>query len=431
MFHQAGPAQQQAWLVALMVLLGVFFYDQVFQPLANYQDLDHRPYHGNDLKHLYLGSRLLIRGENPYPAANLHLEASRVRDPEMRRLNPYVYPPFAGYFFSWLTTFDYVTVKKIWYGMSQVLLFLSLVILWRMPSGYPALPWLVVIVGSVAFFFPLFRSITAGQLNHVLLFLLTLILTLWRKGYKKWAGIVIALATLIKVQPAFLLIWLGWKKEWGALFCAMFTLLILILLPAVQYGLNPWLDYLSILKEMSYGSSTWSDQGAAFYVDPGNIGFPALLYRLFTENPRTIPWLNLGSLPYLVCLCWAFLILGICLRSCRVRRRDEDPEMELSLWILGMLLIPSLFWDHYLVLAIPGWLLLLTRLPQSGLDETIMGLVAICWVWAGWKFFWFTPDSLSGIGILHLNATLPPVVVLFLVSAWLARNSHPRHSGGE
>ncbi len=428
MIFQAGPAQHLAWLVVLTVVCSVFLSEQILLPLENYGDPTSQVYHGNDLKHLYLGSRLLLRHENPYPAENLQLEAARVRHPDMMRLNPYVYPPFTGYFFSWLTLVDYETVKKIWFWGSQLLLMGSLSLFLVHPSGCPLLPWLTVLVASVAFFFPLFRSTTAGQLNHVLLFLLSLTFMLWRNGARKMAGAVIGFAALIKVQPAFLIIWLAWKREWGAFLSSILTIVILILIPAVHFGLQPNFDYLGVIREMAYGSSTWSDQGAAFYVDAGNIGFPALVYRLFSTNPRTIPWLSLGPVPYVLCVLWAISILGICLACCRIQRRDEDPEMEMTTWILGMLLIPSLFWDHYLVLALPCWFTLLSRIAQSGVGEGGMCLVAASWVVAGWKwkYFWPSESLLHGPGLLYLNAPLPAVLILFLLCAWMARDSRMR-----
>lgn len=429
MMFQAGPSQHLAWLVVLAVLCAVFLQEQVLLPLQDYGESGASLYHANDLKHLYLGSRILLRRENPYPAYNLHQEAGRVRHPDMVRLNPYVYPPFTGYFFSWLTLFDYETVKHIWFWGSQALLVASLALFLIHPSGCPPLSWLTVLIASVAYFFPLFRSTTAGQLNHVLLFLFSLIFMLWRTGARKMAGTVIGLATLIKVQPALLIVWLVWKREWGPFLCCLLTIVVLILFPAVHFGLQPNFDYLSVLGDMAYGHSTWSDQGAAFYVDAGNIGFPALVYRLFTTNPRTIPWLNLGPIPYLLCILWAFTILGVCLACCRVRRRDEDPEMEMSTWILGMLLIPSLFWDHYMVLAIPCWFTLFSRIAQSGLGEGGMALVAACWAFMGWKwkYFWPTDEPLlHGTSLLYLNTPLPAVIVLFLLCAWMARDSHLR-----
>lgn len=429
MYHQAGPAQRQAWLAVLAILACVYVYEQIKIPLENYSNPERRLYHANDLKHLYLGSRLLLRGESPYPAHQLHAEAFKVRHPEMVRLNPYVYPPFTGYLFGWLTLFSYDQVKMIWFWGSQVLLFLSLMLCWSKPVGCPLLPWLAVSLGTVAYFFPHFRSITAGQLNHFLLFLISLIFFLWRHGCRKTSGAVIGLATLVKVQPGFLLVWLCWKREWGAFLSAILAILLLIFGPAVRYGLYPYFDYLGVLKDMGYGSSTWSDQGAAFYVDPGNIGFPALLYRLFTTNPRTSPWLDLGGLAYFGSMVWALAVLALCLMCCRIRRRDEDPEMEMSAWLFGMLLIPSLFWDHYLVLLIPAWLTLISRLSQSGVGDGVMAVAACCWAICCWKFYWFGSESLHGLGMLYLNIPLIPVLILFGLCLLMARESHIRPGG--
>ena len=416
-----APSLRLAWFVVIAVFVSAFLQNQVKFPLEDSNR--------NDFKHLYLGSRLLVRGESPYPAENLHQEAASIRHPDMRRLNPYVYPPFTGYFFGWLGKMDYDTANTVWFWGSQGLLLLSLCLLWGGVSTFPPLPRMALILGSVAFLFPLYRSTTAGQLNHFLLFLLSCVFALWRLGHKKTAGSVLGLAALIKVQPAFLVIWLAWKREWAALATAVVTVLLLVLIPATRYGLNPYFEYVEIAGQMGYGSSTWSEQGNSFYVDPGNIGVPAFLYRTLAENPMTENWIDLGKGAYYLSVFWALLVFGICLSCCRIRRHDEDPEMEMAVWVLGMLLIPSLFWDHYLVLALPSWLILLSRLGASGVGDWVMVAVAICWAWMGTWIVWSNPAYLSGPGILMLSLTLPPVLLLFGLSAWIARNSHFNRTG--
>ncbi|NUN97040.1 MAG: DUF2029 domain-containing protein [Candidatus Omnitrophica bacterium] len=436
---QGGPGQRQIWMVALAVLAAVFLNQQVLLPLEGAGDPARQTYHANDLKHLYLGGRLLLAGEDPYPYENLRRAALEVPNPEnpsaphpdMAYLNPYVYPPFTGYLFGWLGMLSYDTAKWLWFWGSQLLLVLSLLLFINGPGGRPSLGWTCFLVASVAFSFPLFRSVTAGQLNHVLLFLLSVVFALWRNGRKGIAGAVLGFAALVKVQPAFLVLWLAWKREWTALVAALITVAVCVLGPGVIHGLGPYFAYYDVLGDMAYGSSTWSDQGASFHVDPGNIGVPALIYRLFAENPKTTPWLNLGVGAYWLCALWALGVLGLCLACCRVRRRDEDPEMELSAWVFGMLLIPSLFWDHYLALAIPAWVTLVARLSHPGVGDGLRAVVAICWVWANWWFLWFNPAHLKGLSMLYLNASLPPVLALFGMCLWQARTQERRVPSGE
>ena len=375
----------------------------------------------NDLKHLYLGSRLLLQGEDPYSHDSLAEEASRVRHPEMRLLNPYVYPPFTGYFFGWIGKLPYEDAKTAWFWLGHALLLGAVLLSWGMLQSFSPLARLVLLLGSIAYLFPLYRSTTAGQLNHFLLFLLCAIFALWRKGWRRTAAVVIGLATLIKVVPGFLLVWLAWKREWPALVCGLLTVVLLILGPATVFGLMPYFSYLEVLPQMGYGSSTWSDQGMSYYVDEGNIGVPALIYRLFAINPKTAHWFDLGNGALYLCWIWAVIVLAVCMLSCRINRRDEDSEMELGTWVLGMLLIPSLFWDHYLVLALPAWWTLIARIGREGTGDLTMVAAALCWAWINAWIVWFKPEYLSGSGILTLNATLPPVLILFGMCAWIAR----------
>jgi hypothetical protein len=411
-----------AWLIVVSVSLAVYVRLQIQLPLEP-PNLNR-----NDLKHLYLGSRILLRGENPYPFEALQKEAEVVRHPHMQYLNPYVYPPFTGYFFGWLGKLDYESAARVWFWGGHLLLLGSLALLWGGMKVFHPMQRAGIMAVSVSLLFPLYRSTQAGQLNAVLLFFLSAVFWLWRNGYKKWAGSALGLAALIKVQPAFLVLWLLRKKEWRALAAAAVAVPVLVLIPATRYGLGPYRDYFEVMGQMRYGSSTWSDQGAAYYVEEGNIGVPALFYRTLSDNPKTEPWVEAGAAAYWLSVIWGLAALLLCWFCCRTGRRDEDPEMEMGAWIWGMLLIPSLFWDHYLVLALPAWFILISRLAESGTSEGTLWITALCWGWISLWFQWFRPENLSGIGLLYLNATLPPVLILFFLSLRMAKTSH--RSGG-
>lgn len=409
------PHDRIGWLLTIAVFALVFYSYQIQTPLA-------RSTH-NDFKHLYLGSRLLWEGKSPYPEENLREAAAQIRHPDLRYLNPYVYPPFTGYFFGWLGKLEYESATRVWFWFNQGCLLLSMMLLSGSLVGFTPLARGAFLLGSLAFSFPLYRSTDAGQLNHFLLLLLSLIVWLWRGRWKKTAGAVIAFAALIKVVPAFLGIWLLWKREWGAFGAAAAAGLFLILLPGVFFGLTPYFEYLPIAAQMGYGSSTWAEQGNAFYVDPGNIGFPALVYRLFHENPRTDWLIHLGFLAKLICWLWALAVLAGCLLCCRVRRKDEDPEMELGVWILGMLLIPSLFWDHYLVLTLPAWTVLASRLAAGGVNDPVLAVAVGAWAVGCLRMDWANPVYLSGWSMLALNLHLLCPLILFLLSMGMAASS--------
>ncbi len=410
-----SPQNRLVWCLSIAVLFLVFYRFQIQAPLTHSSN--------NDFKHLYLGSGLLWSGTSPYTEENLRAAAAEVRHPDLRYLNPYVYPPFTGYFFSWIGKFEYGRAKVVWFWFNQVCLFASLLLLAGSLSGFTPLAKTTLLLASVALSFPLYRATDAGQLDHFLLFLICLILYLWRKRLKKTAGAVIAFSALVKVVPGFLVLWLIWKREWGAFGISVAAGIILILFPGAFFGLTPYFEYIPIALQMGYGSSTWAEQGNAFYVDPGNIGFPALVYRLFHENPRTEAIIHLGFLAKGICYVWAFAVMAGCLACCRIGRKDEDPEMEIGVWILGMLLIPSLFWDHYLVLALPAWVLLASRLTAVGVHNRILAVAAAAWALTCVRMEWGNPSYLSGWNVLYLNLYLPSVIVLFLLSAWMAATS--------
>src|SRR3989304_9731981 len=100
-----------------------------------------------------------------------------------------------------------------WFWGGHLLLLGSLAFFWGGVRVFHPHERAGIMAASVCLLFPLYRSTQAGQLNAVLLFMLSAVFWLWRNGHKQWAGAVLGLAALVKVQPAFLVLWLFRKRE--------------------------------------------------------------------------------------------------------------------------------------------------------------------------------------------------------------------------
>ena len=107
--------------------------------------------------------------------------------------------------------------------------------------------WLIVLLGGLSW--PLAYSLKLGQVGP-LLFLLFAAGWRWldRPGR---LGTVIALGTMIKIQPAIVLGWAALNRRWRTIGVAVVVLLAGAILATLVTGLGTWSDYITVLRQVS------------------------------------------------------------------------------------------------------------------------------------------------------------------------------------
>lgn len=386
----------------------------------------YRRMHINDFKHIYLGSELLLKGGNPYDVRQLFL-AAHLHNVE--RLNPYVYPPFTGLVLGFLTFFDLPTSARIWFGLNHIFLWLSIVLLFislRLPLRLQYLALATFLSGTM---FPFYRTLTAGQLNCILLLLIVLIWWAYMSGNSFWTGFLTAFATLFKLAPAVFFLFFIWKRNWRTLGYAILSLILLMALSVGLVGIRVHLDFIPVVQAMSYGHSTWASLGMDFYRDPFNQSFNSFFHHLFTENPYTTPWIELtpflaNVFTYIMSICLLLIVLAWTLPGKKLTPIGGE-DLEFSLFVFLMLLLPSLFWDHYLtILIFPIFILSRYVNPGEYLRLVLfVGSVVIVCI----PINFGAPEFRKGLGILLMSGKLWATLVLMGLTLFYLRKS--RQSG--
>jgi hypothetical protein len=380
--------------------------------------------HGNDFKHLWLGGWLLAEGRDPYDA-QLMLRAAAMH--KLSGINPFVYLPSTGLFLWPLTLMDYGDAQSLWFWLNWALA-------WGVVIAGPAWlrverPALARLAGGVFLTcaHPFMRQMTAGQMNVV-----TAALILWGAGAlarrrEAQAGLAGALGFGWKIAPALLVAALAGLRRWRALAWGIAGSGVLLAISWICYGAPVHLRALDVIRQMGYGQSTWSAFGQEFYRDPFTQSFNALFHHLFTANPHTRPWLDLGpAAADRLTLAASLVMIGLWLaaalgRATRRRLTAGDPPTATRLYLaasLAMLLVPSLMWDHYAVQTLPALIWLFgdartARRPGRALGAlAILALLTIPWAPMG-------PLVQTGAGILLMPLRLWPTLALY---AWLCRD---------
>jgi hypothetical protein len=207
-----------------------------------------------------------------------------------------------------------------------------------------------------------------GNVNLLILFLVTAALYAFHRRHDGIAGLTLALAIACKVTPALFVPYLIWKRAWATLIaCFAGLVLFLFFVPSLKTGwernindLNSWINGM-ILPYLKEGKVTSEHQ---------NQSLPGLVYRLATHSPsfavfdeqdQYVPmrYDNILSLEpaqaqWIIKACMALfvmLVLWVC-RTPTTSRQGWRLAAEFSIVILGMLLFSERTWKHHCVTLI-------------------------------------------------------------------------------
>ena len=330
-------------LLLLLLLLGVYLYIH-FNIYTAYKYATY-----NDFKHFYLGAKLLIHRINPYDGKIFH-EYKTYEG--FTSINPFVCLPFTGLILSPLTLFSFKTAYLIWFILNHIFLAVSFYLIFKTLNLKLNLLNITIAIWLAGYSGVVFRTLTSGQVNIFLLFLISLIWYLYIRKWKRLCGFFIAFAALFKLFPFILILYFALKKRWKIVTHSLLWIVILMIISVAIVGVRIHLDFIPVLESMRYGKSTFAEYGATFYVDQANQSINALLNRLFAQNPHTTPLIDLGETANYLTYFFSGILLLFSIQIILKRTlQDKAPdELEYSSFILLGLLIPSLCWDHYLVI---------------------------------------------------------------------------------
>jgi hypothetical protein len=437
-------------LLVLCVLLGAWFL--VFRAAGPGLSEPFSPgLHGNDFKHIYLGAWMLDKGENPYDAQEL-FRTARLRG--FTSLNPYVYLPFTGLVLAPLTRLGPGDALRLWFVLNHLFFIAALALIFLSILPKPGVADIACVLLLGAFSYPLQVTLTAGQLNCALLlcFSLVFVLMRWRRPWL--AGAVAAFAFLFKLMPGVLFvyfIWAGirWTKRLSFDRLYLKALISMILLSVLLTGWSVWRvgwpmheAFRPLLSDMAYGKSTWAEYGNSFYRDPPNQSLNSFFHHVASPWKNFRPWVELGAdwanrlTRLAVILCAAILFWRS--RPRPDRRTDGNPKpvegrdeaILFGLFMVLALLIPSICWDHYLVMLVWPLTACWRRIPEKTraftLGLTLLFIFAIGAL-VDAEFIWWryglggaenmTTGALAGRVLKLLLGTLVFVKALILAAA--------------
>ena len=177
--------------------------------------------------------------------------------------------------FAWL---DYRNAHLAWNLLSLAAFVISLVLIFRELSvDFPNWGWFVT-AGLLMVCDPFLQTILQGQINLVLLLLLTAAWSADRRDLPFWTGAFVGLATCLKLFPGLLFPVYAARGQWKTFLWGVIWGLIWIGVTAAVFGPQTYLDYLSgPIHELAPFRNHW-----------GNVSLSAFWARLFGPSTAQI-----------------------------------------------------------------------------------------------------------------------------------------------
>jgi Glycosyltransferase family 87 len=255
--------------------------------------------------------------------------------------------------------------KGAWFAISAVLMLILLGLsLQAMPRIHrPPVLLVVITFFAMAKFYA--HELVLGQVNLLFAVLAVLAIVWMRKGRDAAAGLLLALAVVVKPYAVIFAPWLATRRSRIALVTMTAGLIVLLLLPAAKYG---WEGNLRLLGDWWHTVTTTT---APNLTNPDNVSLRAMFTR----------WLGPDSAaPILAAVAGTILLL---LTAIVIAGRGNLPAPETLEGSLLLLLIPLLSpqgWDYVLLIGTPAVMLLvdnLRSLPRGLKAATVVAIAVV------------------------------------------------------
>ncbi len=361
-----------------------------------------------DFPWYYLTARKLCQGQDFYQGLR---EAARSLGIAEYFIDYAVAPPTFALAVAPLALFPYPLAWGIWQFLSLVALGGSLAFIVReLRLSFPPLTWMTL--GCLILLFPplSFHLLYA----HTELFLLLLLTGAWvslRKGWEIPAGLLLALAGVLRLYPLFFLFLLLQRRAWKALLAALAGGLGLVLLAGLAAGPASYLRYLEVLHG---GIST-------LYPLWGNASLWGIVHKAAAIWPflEGMPWLRDG----LAATFSLGLLGGTLALTWKDAHLPASLDRHFALFTTAVLLVSPLSWVYYQVLLYLPFLLLLAAWREDRLPRPARCAVVAAWTLTFAPLLQATP--LLGKTTLSFLLILPPAGVYLALACSRADLGRP------
>jgi hypothetical protein len=239
-----------------------------------------------------------------------------------------------------LTLFTPATTFWIWTSFNLVVLAFGIyLLLIRRPGLDANAAWLLGAL--ILAFYPVGWNFFWAQKQVLILVLLVSAMRAMEDGHDDGAGLLVAVAGLLRAYPFLLLGYFALRRNWRALKFAIAGAIVGALFPVLLLGFARCFSFV-------HGPAWMSNHDGLIF--PFNISVSPFVSRMYWAllGPTAADWAR-RALVFAVDAIFLGMTVRVTLAS--VGRRDDDFRIY-SLWIVTTILLSPIAWHHYLVLLV-------------------------------------------------------------------------------
>jgi len=315
-------------------------------------------------------------------------------------------PPFYGMLFLPFATADDNFILLLHRALNVVLYLLGgALITWLLRSKlslWLALATVAVIFGLMQ---PPFDTIAYGQIDILLLLLLTLALLSLHSGRSWLVGLSIALGALFKLYPLLLVGFLVARREWKGV---GWTAGWLALFNALAIGVMGWQNHViyvtQVLPNIGGGTSWVENQTINGFLS-------RLLTGTMRTEPVTDPTINLLTYASFALIAGTSLLLALPTFD----RHSSSFALQFSIFSVVMVLAVPAAWMHYATITILAFTMLVWYVADYSFSMWQAALLALAFslIAYGNQWSFFTGDRHPGLPALALSYKFYGLVLLW------------------
>ncbi len=277
----------------------------------------------------------------------------------------YKRPPFYIMLFTPFVHYDGLMVLQ-YFRVANIALFVITMGIWLRMMHAHYLWWLAVIV-LLTNYQPLYDTVAYGQTDVILLFCFTVVLWALRVRRDIWAGVVIAVLTMLKIYPVLLLVFFVIKRRWWALAGFVVGMIVCNAISIAVIGWDIHVQYvLSVLPSVG-GTTSWVE----------NQTIAGFVTRFF-DAPFVMLRFPLKSIERLATLLSGLLSALVCVAALRDMPEDESGfALQYAMFVLLMVVAIPVAWMHYATLLILVFLILFWRYREISLRIAPASVIAM------------------------------------------------------
>lgn len=325
--------------------------------------------HRFDFSVFYASAVAMRMGLNPYL-----IDLSRIGDPIGLEIRPLIHTTSTPTFLLCFEPFGYLPVTVaywIWFAMNAIALGVAILLLLQDRAGglTRSRKWVLGI--AMLLYAPLGDQIAFAQVQVLILLMLVLVMRWLASGREIAAGLMLALAIMLRAFPIVLAVYLFATRRWRALAAMTIGIVVIGIVTTAGLGLN-------VMRSFLDGAMlTVSHHPVSL---PINVAVAAFTTRLFwyAFGAALPAGLEFARATVVVIVESAILGLGLraALRAAGDRdANDHDADLAaFGLWVVISVMLSPIAWIHYMVLFLIPFAQIATAANRGGCRPSTMWL---------------------------------------------------------